>query len=114
MRITGVTNPAQLARAYGAEPVAKPAPIRQSQTAGRIDQVNRVERSINTRAAKLIAGVVPGGISFESEPQVHGSAAASSEGVAKPAETMPFYRRPADRNVAATAIHIGQRLDATG
>ena len=105
MRITGVTNPAQIARAYGVAPATRPSPVRQTQTAGRIDQVNQVERAINTRAARLIAGVVPGGISFDNADSAH---------AAPTTDKLPFYRRPADQNAAATAINLGQRLDATG
>lgn len=104
MRITGVTNSALIARAYGVTPASRPAPIHQTQTVGRVEQVNQVERSINTRAARLIAGVVPGGISFES----------CDCDSAAPVEKLVFYRRPADQNAAATSINVGQRLDATG
>lgn len=53
-------------------------------------------------AARLVAGLVPGGIDFTTpEP----SPARAS---------LPFYRHPADQNAAATALARGRRLDLNG
>ena len=102
MQITGGPNPAQIARLYGATQPTRPAPVRASESAGRIEQVNRTERTLNTRAARLVAGVVPGGIDFQ-------------DGQATPsANSLSFYRRPEDRNAAATAMQVGRRVDVTG
>ena len=105
MRITGPVNPINLSRVYGASGAARasrPAGARSTDTAGRIDQINQTERSINTRLSRLVAGVVAGSIEFE------GGSARPTTGAT------PFYRRPAERNAVATTIQIGQRLDTTG
>ncbi len=55
------------------------------------------------RTNPLVAAAVPGSIRFDAldtEPTAGAS--------------LPFYRHPADRNAAATAINVGRSLDAQG
>lgn len=102
MKITSGHHPSQIARLYGAAQTTRPAPAKTPESAGRIESVNQTERTLNTRAARLVAGVVPGGIDFQA-----GEATPS-------ATTLQMYRHPADRNVAATQQQVGQRVDLTG
>jgi hypothetical protein len=84
-RPTQPSNPFHIARAYAAAPVAA-VPTRSE----------GVER--------LVAGVVPGGISFEAAGRPEPTSAA----------TLPFYTHPADRNAAATGVVLGRVLDVNG
>jgi hypothetical protein len=52
-----------------------------------------------TAASPIVAAVVPGRVNF----------AANQPTQAGPA--LPFYRHPADKNAAATAINAGRSLD---
>ncbi len=57
-----------------------------------------------TRAANpLVAGVVPGKVRFD-----------AVDTAASPGASLPFYRHPADKNAATTAINVGRSLDAQG
>ena len=103
MKITSGHHPSQIARLYGAAQATRPAPAKTPDSAGRIESVNQTERTLNTRAARLVAGVVPGGIDFHETGQATPSAS-----------TLQMYRHPADRNVAATQQQVGQRVDLTG
>ena len=101
MRITGPvapTNPFHLARAYG---VAGAAPVRPVGSPG-------VEHAAPMRpalaASRLVAGIVPGGVSFDAPPEQGASAGRSLE----------LYRRPADRNTAATGVGLGRVIDVSG
>ena len=92
------TLPFALARTYGVEPAARVRPVTPPQP------VEPARQTIATdpRVARLIAGVVPGGVDFEGETP-------------KPsAEKIPFYRHPADRNAAATGVNLGRVLDTSG
>jgi len=52
----------------------------------------------------LVAGVVPGGITFD-----------DATGIATPTrDAIPMYRHPADRNAAAVAIELGRSIDVRG
>ena len=63
-----------------------------------------------TIAEKLVAAVVPGGVEFQ-----NGVALARPAEPDRPATApIPFYRHPADKNAAATAIGLGNRLDLEG
>lgn len=66
----------------GRAPVLPPTPAASAQTGG------------------LVAGRVPGGVSF--------APAAGSPG---PKAALPFYRHPADLNAAATSINAGRIVD---
>lgn len=82
--------------------VARLSPVRSVATAARIEQVVAAERAMNTRTSRLVAGTVPGGVSF----------AGATPQPEQP--VTPFYRHPADQNGAATAMQVGRRLDITG
>lgn len=82
------SNPFHLARAYAARPAAEaPAAPARSESLGR-----------------LVAGVVPGGVSFDAAGSPSPTAAAA----------LPFYTHPADRNAAATGVTLGRVLDVNG
>ena len=105
MRITGAPNPALTRTPDAGSPLSRPAAVRSTDTAGRIDRVdtvNRAERALNARSARLLAAVVPGSIDF-----------AGADPTPARAPT-PFYRRPADAHAAATGVALGSRLDVTG
>ena len=106
------TNPYHIARAYGAPgggagvgpikpvqrlvttPVQPVQPVSRDGGAGSLQDAN---------VQRLVAGVVPGGISFD------------AAGGARPTGTaLPFYRHPADKNAAATAVSVGRSLDVQG
>lgn len=101
----GPTNPFHIARAYGVRPVQ---PVERAVTTP-VQPVQPVSRGSDSAAqrdpniARLVAGVVPGGVSFE------------ADGAARPAGApLPFYRHPAEKNAAATAVSIGRSLDVNG
>lgn len=100
------TNPYHIARAYG---------LRSAAAAAAVEPVEPVRADARTDHAaqpatisRLVAGTVPGRISFSSgsggEPDAAGAAAVA----------YPMYRHPADRNAAATAVTVGRRLDVQG
>lgn len=96
------TIPFHLAKAYGVRPAAN-APRATSSVeqvaAPRAPAGPASQKHVSPEVAKLIAGRVPGAIDF-------------TDDAPKPsAETLPFYRHPADRNAAATAIDLGRALD---
>lgn len=96
------TNPFHIARAYGAAPAQRPQPIA---PAGEV-QTTRPGAAARPPGAvgSLVAGVVPGGVSFKED----GSTAQPS------APAIQMYRHPADKNAAATAVQVGRRLDVQG
>lgn len=123
------TLPFHLAKAYGVKPTAPasaPTPtvtvtpvgpgvdridgVRTTGRAGPVDKadLNAVKKAEAIRS-KLVAATVPGGVEFR-----NGVATASAGGVARTADAIPFYRHPADKNAAATAIDLGTRLDLEG
>lgn len=100
MRIES-TNPFHIARAYqvqpprAAQPVAPAAPVTPS--------ADPIAGSIKPDpTTRIVAATVPGRISFASAEPSHDSAA------------IPFYRHPADKNAAATALTAGRTLDVQG
>lgn len=96
MRIHGPiapTNPFHIARAYGVDP-ARPAPA-----AANTGPVNGPKSA--QAVSRLVAAVVPGRVDFDSaRPATGGS--------------MELYRRPADRNIAATGVGLGKVIDVSG
>jgi hypothetical protein len=116
------TLPFHLAKAYGVRPAAKPTDrpaITVTPVAPGVDRVDGVRAPADTadlattRKAeairqRLVAGVVPGGVAFE-----NGTARATAP-TPERAAAIPFYRHPADKNAAATAIDLGARLDTRG
>jgi hypothetical protein len=106
----GPTNPYHIARAYGTQPVGPVRPVQRAVTTPvqPVEPVSREAGAATVRDAnisRLVAGVVPGGVNFE----------ADGEGGARPAGApLPFYRHPADKNAAATAVSIGRSLDVNG
>ena len=89
MRI-GPTNPFHIARAYQVQP-PQAARVEPQPVAGSIKPISA--------ASRIVAAQVPGRVSFAgSEPQ-----AAEAP--------LAFYRHPADKNAAATAINAGKTLD---
>jgi hypothetical protein len=97
-------HPNHVARAYGVKPVARvqPAqPVTSVEPVARIDAADAGSKT-DPRLGRLVAATVPGGVSFEG-------------GVPKPTTSaIPFYRHPADKNAAATAVNLGRVLDAKG
>ncbi|MCA9311042.1 MAG: hypothetical protein KDA21_07540 [Phycisphaerales bacterium] len=53
--------------------------------------------------SRIVAARVPGGIDFETQQPT-----ASASGA------LPFYRHPADRNVAAVNVEAGRLVDLNG
>lgn len=107
------TNPYHISRAYGVE-TPSVRPIRETDIPAQLRQVARPETTsdaMQTRTdrsaakptvAKLVAGMVPGGIDFSGdEPR-------------PTADAIPLYRHPADKNAAATGVHAGRVIDVTG
>lgn len=96
------TNPFHIARAYGAAPGPRPRTIAPA------EGVQSIPSDVGARAlgtvGSLVAGVVPGGVSFKED----GSTAQPS------APAIQMYRHPADKNAAATAVQVGKRLDVRG
>ncbi len=100
MRITPPTIPHHLAKAYGVSAPRPTAPVRAPETSARLDPAS--EQDAAARVRKLVAGGVAGGIDFSGgEPQPS-------------APAHQFYRHPADRNAAATALTAGRTLDVEG
>lgn len=96
---TAPTNPYHIARAYG---VQTTPPVRPVQTVSAAPR-QAAESEGPDVVQRLVAGMVPGGVAFD------------SAGVPRPASAaLPMYRHPADKNAAATAVQVGRRLDTTG
>jgi hypothetical protein len=95
------TYPFHVNKAYGVRgPTRAPLSVRPvtPSTPAQISDGMRVD----PRVSRLVAGVVPGGVSFEG-------------GTPKPtAERIPFYRHPADKNAAATSVNLGRVIDTNG
>lgn len=118
------TLPFHLAKAYGlkaapATPFSKTTPaapiglgVDRAEGVDRVRPADKADLAIPRKTAsikeRLIAAIVPDGVSF-------GDGIATSAKTAKPADDpMPFYRHPADKNAAATAINLGSRIDTNG
>ncbi|MBX3358137.1 MAG: hypothetical protein KF745_06890 [Phycisphaeraceae bacterium] len=86
--------PMRVANAYGVQPPAAARPVQNQ--AGEPAAGARV----STNTARLVAGVVPGGVEFGQE----------TSGTSR----MTMYRHPADRNAAATGVTLGRVLDLNG
>jgi hypothetical protein len=96
MRI-GPTNPFHIARAYQTQP-PKAAPAPQQPDAAPV--VGSIKPPSPT--SRIVAAQVPGRVNFSgAQPQPEAAALA-------------FYRHPADKNAAATAINAGKTLDVQG
>jgi len=134
MQINGSFLPAHVARAYGLKPAASPeqaAAVKAAREAARAAQAKGPEgvssvkpaqeaspvrgaealgtigasaspTGATTGAHRLVSGVVPGGVDF------------SADQPRPSAPSLPFYRHPADANAAATGVHVGRALDASG
>lgn len=72
---------------------------------------------------RLVAAIVPGGVSFAGATARPTATTGLSAPASPPAtvvsetpraDAIPFYRHPADKNAAATAINLGARLDTRG
>ena len=82
-----------------------PTQLRQTtRPQGRTDAVDiRTDRAAaKPNVARLLAGLVPGGIDF------------SGDKPRPTADAIPMYRHPADKNAAATGVHAGRVLDVKG
>ena len=108
------TNPYHIARAYGmqggqgAQSAGPIKPVQRAVTTA-VQPVQPVSRDAGAGAVrdpnlqKLVAGVVPGGVSFD------------ATGAGQPTgASLPFSRHPADKNAAATAVSVGRSLDVKG
>ena len=123
------TLPFHPAKAYGVKPTtpaSKPAPtitvtpvapgvdrvdgVRTTERAGLVDKADlAAAKKAAAIKTKLVAATVPGGVEFR-----NGVATSSTGTVSSKADAIPFYRHPADKNAAATAIDLGSRLDLEG
>jgi hypothetical protein len=75
-------------------------------------------------ASRLVAGVVAGGVSFGTIGGVSGDVSVGASGPTgtttaparpnTPQPTLPLYRHPADRNIAATGVQAGRVIDVVG
>jgi len=103
------TLPFHLAKAYGVPAPLTVRPVRTDPIA-RIDQARAPDRAEISRpgagAARLVGARVnvPAFEGLSAPPGPAGGAA----------EALPFYRHPADRNAAATAVNLGRSLDVSG
>ncbi|USO00049.1 MAG: hypothetical protein H6810_05145 [Phycisphaeraceae bacterium] len=92
------TLPFALAKTYGVQSTVRVRPVTPVSAVQGSEQAARSD----ARTARLVAGVVPGGVSFEGDSP-------------RPtAETIPFYRHPADKNAAATSVNLGRVVDTSG
>tara|TARA_E500000318_G_scaffold105608_1_gene112680 strand:- start:662 stop:1087 length:426 start_codon:yes stop_codon:yes gene_type:complete len=135
------TLPFHLAKAYGAKsaPAAKPTitvtPIApgvdrvdgvrvadQPARADRASTTDRVDLAVAKKAEAiketLVAAVVPGGVEFRNGVALASGSRAerlsASQDAGPATASIPFYRHPADKNAAATAVDLGSRLDLEG
>jgi hypothetical protein len=86
----------QIARAYGVTPRAsvRQTPPPQSPASQSIAEAKP--------ASRLVAGTVPGRISFAGDQPTSDASA------------LAMYRHPADKNAAATAVWAGKLIDVNG
>ena len=105
------TNPYHIARAYGVE-----APAQLSRVGGAggaaasVSQVPTVvagnsgpASKLPSAAQKLVGARVAGKVDFSGDQPVQSTAG-----------TLSFYKHPADKNAAATAVSVGRSLDVKG
>jgi hypothetical protein len=110
------TLPFHIAKAYGVSPTPKSGvtvtPVGPGSYTARPAPTDAVDLASASKAQairdKLVAAVVAGGVSFENGVATPSEPTQSSRPVNAP---IPFYRHPADKNAAATAINLGSRLD---
>lgn len=100
--------PIHIARAYGVSPTARRAPVPVEEARHAVEaqrtEIRRELTSSQRNIARLISGVVPGGIDFSNETPVPTDRA-----------SIPFYRHPSEQNAAATSIQSrGRSLDVRG
>lgn len=95
MRIDGSSIPFHLARAYGIQQPARPAPVQEVPAEVRA-------QAAASPARQLVAARVPGSIDF------------STEQPRPTADAIPFYRAPWEKNAAAVAVQLGRGVDLTG
>ncbi len=90
------TNPFHISRAYQVQPPKAAAPV----TANANPVAGAIKPQVLPQpASRIVAAIVPGRVSFAGDqPQPQAAAIA-------------FYRHPADKNAAATAIDAGRNLD---
>jgi len=108
------TNPYHIARAYGAQSAPDVGPVKPVQRAvtTAVEPVSPVSRDNGAGVLRdeglqrLVAGIVPGGVAFDPSGNARPSGAGGG--------ALPFYRHPADRNAAATAVSVGRSLDIQG
>ncbi len=98
-------------RVEGVRPTSRPG-------AGDAVDLEAAKKAASIRSS-LVAGTVPGGIEFgDGVAQPTGgrgaSRADSRSGAPQAESVIPFYRHPADKNAAATAIDLGKRIDLEG
>lgn len=83
-------------------------------------------------ASRLVAAVVPGGVSFDvassgstgqigsvgaSKTSSGTAASGSAQAQQTPSRAQPLlqmYKHPADKNIAATGVHVGRAIDVQG
>lgn len=108
MRLTGTpptppTSAAQRAYAASSSPASAPARVPASDSLDVSAVLAAARDQRQTNLSRLVAGVVPGRVDFSGDtPQPSGS------------EALPMYRRPADRNAAATGVQAGRLIDVRG
>ncbi|MBL0928020.1 MAG: hypothetical protein IBJ11_10280 [Phycisphaerales bacterium] len=91
----------RLASAYGVRPAAPASPQAPVEPVARIDR--REPGPAPADVQRLVGAVVPGRVEFtDAGPRPSDSSA------------IAMYRRPADRNAAATAVSAGRMLDIRG
>ena len=97
-------------RVEGVRPVVRPG-------AGDAVDLEAAKKAESIRTS-LVAGTVPGGIEFGDGVALPtgglGASADSRSGAQQTESAIPFYRHPADKNAAATAIDLGKRIDLEG
>lgn len=95
------SNPFHIARAYQVmPPAAATRPVMGSSEP--VASIGKTESAGAANVSRVLAGVVPGRISFAGTEPVHTGPA------------LPMYRHPADKNAAATALTAGRMIDVEG
>lgn len=96
----------RLASAYGVPARAtariEPKPATRTQSVASVEGLRITPMPATAKPANpLVAAAVPGKIRFDALDTAPSAGA-----------SLPFYRHPADKNAAATAINVGRSLDA--
>ena len=111
MNINPFSIPSHVARAYG---VGSTAPPRNVAPAPRATDATSVDHgATRVRLDRLVGATVPGGIEFTDAETARPTAPAERTA------SIPFYRRPAEQNAAATnlsanAALLGRSIDVRG